>query len=145
MSRGGAWGGSAAGGLSWTAGGTCAGIEIGRVEAEAEDVGLFARGPMAVGEGDDGAIGQDLHAWVGAIEAVVVVGEPDPVLAGPAVADVLVAADPGDPIALGGGRPGDIAEGDEEATISEVAGDVSIAGEAFGEFDGGRPGAAFIA
>ena len=63
---------------------------------------------------DQGPVGKDLHRRVGAVPAVVVVHEPDPVLTLPALDDVLIGADPADPVALGSALVRRVAKGDEE-------------------------------
>lgn len=111
---------------------------------------------MPVGGGDDGSVGEDFDAGVGGVPALLVVHDADDILARAVLHDVLVAADPGGPVALSREGALDIAlcsgaagfgattEADEEASVRSVNSGVSVAGEGDGHFARGGPSLAFV-
>ena len=96
------------------------GIKLAELEADAYDIGLLALDPMAVGGSDESAIGEQFDAGVGRVLAFFVVHDTDAILALRAVDDVLVFADPTDPIALGWAYMGGVPEADEETAIGRI-------------------------
>ena len=123
---------------------TGAAVEFAQLEAEGDNVGRLAGGPVSVGGEDEGIVGEAFNAGVGAIGAVVILHEADAVLAGAAIDEILIAADPGDPIAAGGALVAHVAEGDQEAAIAGVLGLMTVAGEDGGQGARLSPGGAFV-
>lgn len=75
---------------------------------------------------------------------MLVVHEPDAVLAGSTVEQVVVGTDPAQPISGGGGFGGGIPEGSEEPAVGRVFEGVPVAGERAVEGAGRGPGLAFV-
>jgi len=99
---------------------------------------------MAVGGGDDGAVGEEFDTGIGAIRSLGVVHETHPVLTLAIVQNVFVSSHPGDPITFGGGFVGGVAKGDEESAVRRVDSCVSIAGKCRRKFARGGPGFCFV-
>ena len=103
---------------------------------------------MAVSGDDEGAIGEDFDAGIGAVGPFGVVFEPHVVLTFFAVDEVIVSADPGDPVSFGGSFVAFgcvTAKGDEQPTADWIVfAGMTIAVQRAGQIAGFGPGFAFI-
>ena len=121
-------------------------VGLGQREAGA-DYGVFLRaGPVLdVGGGDDRAVREQFETGIAAVAAGVAVEQLDAILAGLALLDVLVGADPRDEVALGGTAQRLVTEGNHEATIFRLHTHVAVAGQSCGGIDGRAPRGALVA
>ena len=92
-------------------------------------------GPVPVGGRNDRSIRKNLHAWIGAVPAFVVLFQKDPVIAQVPLDEVFVMTDPSDPTV--GRRTGitlawDITKRHKKSTIGKVLGRMPIARKRIG-------------
>ena len=115
------------------------------VEPRADDgLPVLAGLVLDVGGGDDCTVGQQLHARVAAVAAGIAVQKLDPILAGPAVADVVIGADPGHEVVMGRTVECLVAEGDHQPSVGRVHAHVPVACQAPGRVLRLAPGLAFV-
>ena len=119
----------------------CLGVQFFQGKADAHDVGCLALSPVAVGHGDEGAVGKNFNAGVGCVVALFIVHDADDVLAGSAFFEIAPGSDPTGPVAgvwHGAGHfsgshhlvaGGNAAEGNEEPPIGSVFSGVPVAGK----------------
>ena len=119
-------------------------VEFLQREADADDERRFAGDPVAVGRGDERAVGQQFQAGIGAIGALVVVHQPHAILPLTAVGDIVVGANPSDPVTVSRTLVCRVAERDEQPPVRRVAGDMAVAGERAGQFARLAPCLAFV-
>jgi len=107
----------------------CLLVQFGKLEAYADNVGGFVFGPVAVGGGDDGAVGEEFDTGIGAVGSLGVVHQSHAVLTLAIGQDVLVGSNPGDLVSFGWRFVGGVAEGNEESAVGRINAGVAIPGE----------------
>ena len=80
----------------------CKCIEFGKFELDAENIRHFVLFPVAVGGEDKRAVRQNFDAGISAVGAFGVVFQADMVLPFFALHEIVISADPGDPVPFGG-------------------------------------------
>ncbi len=109
------------------------GVEFRQCEPRVEDRVLLLAGlVLDVSGGDYRAVVQYLHAGVAAVVAGVAVEKLHAILAGPAFADVVVSAHPGDEMIVGRTAGGFVAEGNYQAIVGRIDARVPVAGQSPG-------------
>src|SRR5262245_39014166 len=109
-------------------------IQFGELKPHAYDVGWLAFGPVAVRRRDESAVGQNLDSWIAAIRAFSIVHDANSILPLATFQQILIRADPTDPVALGRADVGRVSKADEEPAVWSVLGRVAIAGQRCRQF-----------
>src|SRR5690606_26205485 len=119
-------------------------VDLVEAQAHARDPRRLAGSPVPIGRQDEGAVGKRFDARIRAVRSHVVVHEPDPILPLATERDVLVGADPSDPVAPRRTALGVIAKRDEEPAVGSVTRGVTIARERWRKLARLRPGLALV-
>src|SRR5262245_41964210 len=107
-------------------------IQFGELKPHAYDVGRLAFGPVTIGRRYERAIGKQLYAWVAAVGSLGIVHNANAILALATLQQILIRANPTDPIALARADVSGVAKADEEPSVGGVLGSVAIAGQRCG-------------
>jgi len=124
-------------------------VEFLELEADAHNERGLAGNPVAVGGGDDGAVGEEFDCRIGAIAVPAtgvgeVLHQAHPALAFAALNEVFVGPNPGEPVPAGGCDVGRISEADEQPPVRGVDRLMSIAGQGGRQLARHGPGHAFV-